>query len=591
MSVMPPGPVTVKEGKSLSLECLGRGEPRPLVRWSRLGSRQKVEHQTLLHMDSQAVLQVNGAPRGAAGTETCRVLTTHRVPSPALAGQAGARRDLHLHGTQRPGLGASPCGRQCGDCTEAPRGPRGHRTACCHRGGWGDRHAALLSHRYGVGTVAGVRGHLPGPPLPRVTDGDIPAGEPAPRIEWSKLRAPLPWQHRVVNGSLVIPRAAQQDSGQYICNASSPAGSAEVFVTLDVESKGAAGLPLPQPTPCPPSRCLLLLLVPVPPHCPLSVPLSLPPALFITCAPLSRLCPSPAPSLLMLSHPSLPRGSVLLHPSQRSSSSPSPRGLLHPVLPRCAHSLVHLSAHRPLHLCSLPSPSVPCSRIHLLLIPARSHLGSHSVHPFLVHLSTAHPSWLTSLPPSPRRLLDSSVCGSGSCSSIPALIPAHPSLCCCSHSSIHPFSSFLHPVCCPSLCTTPALHLSSHSIHPFPVGASITRPSQHSSLCVSIFTHTPPSIPSSPIHPFLCTSIAISAHVPPSIPSPWLYPSAPPCARPSLLTRFHPALPRGLGHLSPTPAHLHPSPPIATLLAPSLPSLPRCRPPCPIAASPRAARH
>lgn len=158
MSVMPPGPVTVKEGKSLSLECLGRGEPRPLVRWSRLGSRQKVEHQTLLHMDSQAVLQVNGAPRGAVGTVMCRVLTTHRVPSPALTGQAGARWDLHLHGTKRPGLGTSPCGRQCGDCTEAPRGPRGHCAAQCHRGGWGHRHTALLSHRYGVGTVAWGKG-------------------------------------------------------------------------------------------------------------------------------------------------------------------------------------------------------------------------------------------------------------------------------------------------------------------------------------------------------------------------------------------------------------------------------------------------
>lgn len=75
-----------------------------------------------------------------------------------------------------------------------------------------------------------------------------------PQIEWSKLRAPLPWQHRVVNGSLVIPRAAQQDSGQYICNASSPVGSSEVFVTLDVESKngtaggwGAPGFLLPPP--------------------------------------------------------------------------------------------------------------------------------------------------------------------------------------------------------------------------------------------------------------------------------------------------------------------------------------------------------
>lgn len=67
MSVMPPGPVTVKEGKSLSVECLGRGEPRPLVRWSRPGSRQKVEHQTLLHMDSQAILQVSGVTPGYHG--------------------------------------------------------------------------------------------------------------------------------------------------------------------------------------------------------------------------------------------------------------------------------------------------------------------------------------------------------------------------------------------------------------------------------------------------------------------------------------------------------------------------------------------
>lgn len=81
MSVMPPGPVTVKEGKSLSLECLGRGEPRPLVRWSRLGSRQKVEHQMLLHMDSQAILQVSGAPWGAAGIWW--VPSAHHAPCPS----------------------------------------------------------------------------------------------------------------------------------------------------------------------------------------------------------------------------------------------------------------------------------------------------------------------------------------------------------------------------------------------------------------------------------------------------------------------------------------------------------------------------
>ncbi|XP_054705507.1 basement membrane-specific heparan sulfate proteoglycan core protein isoform X3 [Grus americana] len=182
VSVMPPGPVTVKEGKSLSVECLGRGEPRPLVRWSRPGSRQKVEHQTLLHMDSQAILQLSPAKPEHAGTYVCM--------AHSALGSAQARVDVHVETAQRhPG---------------APE--------------------------------------VTAPPSVTVVAGDTATlhctarGEPAPRIEWSKLRAPLPWQHRVVNGSLVIPRAAQQDSGQYICNASSPAGSAEVFVTLDVET-------------------------------------------------------------------------------------------------------------------------------------------------------------------------------------------------------------------------------------------------------------------------------------------------------------------------------------------------------------------
>ncbi|XP_063273590.1 basement membrane-specific heparan sulfate proteoglycan core protein isoform X3 [Prinia subflava] len=182
VSVMPPGPVTVKEGKSLSLECLGRGEPRPLVRWSRLGSRQKVEHQTLLHMDSQAILQLSPAKPEHAGTYVC---TAH-----SALGSAQARVDVSVESAQR------------------------------HPG------APEVTAPSTVTVVAGDTATL----------HCMARGDPVPRIEWSKLRAPLPWQHRVVNGSLVIPRAAQQDSGQYICNASSPIGSSEAFVTLDVET-------------------------------------------------------------------------------------------------------------------------------------------------------------------------------------------------------------------------------------------------------------------------------------------------------------------------------------------------------------------
>ncbi|XP_027764587.1 basement membrane-specific heparan sulfate proteoglycan core protein, partial [Empidonax traillii] len=183
VSVMPPGPVTVKEGKSLSLECLGRGEPRPLVRWSRLGSRQKVEHQTLLHMDSQAILQLSPAKPEHAGTYVC---TAH-----SALGSAQARVDVSVESAQQRQPGAPE--------VTAPA------------------------------TVTVVAGDT-------ATLHCTARGDPTPRIEWSKLRAPLPWQHRVVNGTLVIPRAAQQDSGQYICNATSPAGSSEVFVTLDVET-------------------------------------------------------------------------------------------------------------------------------------------------------------------------------------------------------------------------------------------------------------------------------------------------------------------------------------------------------------------
>lgn len=57
-----------------------------------------------------------------------------------------------------------------------------------------------------------------------------------PTIHWSKLRSPLPWQHQLQGDTLIIPRVAQQDSGQYICNATSPAGHAEATIALHVES-------------------------------------------------------------------------------------------------------------------------------------------------------------------------------------------------------------------------------------------------------------------------------------------------------------------------------------------------------------------
>ncbi|XP_074831677.1 basement membrane-specific heparan sulfate proteoglycan core protein isoform X3 [Carettochelys insculpta] len=182
VSVLPQGPVTVKEGKSISLDCLGTGDPRPQVRWSRLGLRQKVEHQTLLPLESRAVLQISSAKAADAGTYICVAQNT-------------------IGSTQLP-VEVS---------VDAAHGKPG---------------APEITVKPTLTVVAGDTATL------RCSA----TGDPPPTIQWSKLRAPLPWQHRVVNNTLLIPHVAQQDSGQYICNASNAAGFTEAFVTLDVEA-------------------------------------------------------------------------------------------------------------------------------------------------------------------------------------------------------------------------------------------------------------------------------------------------------------------------------------------------------------------
>lgn len=266
-------------------------------------------------------------------------------------------------------------------------------------------------------------------------------------------------------------------------------------------------------------------------------------------------------------------------------------------------SFIHPSAHPPLHLLAdsfiHPFPDVP---IHL----------SISVH---IDLSTSARS-----PPHPSPVHGSSCCTQPSQLTLRSSLPgasihrssilAHipPSI--SSQTSppvrlwiwfllIHPSSHLCTPLSvaaltppstpspasftCPSLCTTPALHLSSHSIHPsLWVHPARVHPSTH---FVHVHLHPHPSFhpflanPPVPVHAcrYFCSRSCIhpiylvisqhcslcaslSAHTPPSSPSLW-----------------------SLVHLSPTPAQLQPSPPMP-------PSLPHRHPPCPITTSPCAAR-
>ncbi|XP_063173518.1 basement membrane-specific heparan sulfate proteoglycan core protein isoform X2 [Candoia aspera] len=182
VSVVPKGPVQLKVGKSISLDCLGAGEPRALVRWSKLGAREKVESQKLLPLESRAVLQISSAKLEDAGTYVCAAQNA--------VGTTEAQVDVSVEAVHgRPGVPevrVTP--------TQTVQAGQTARLLCSA------------------------------------------TGDPPPAIHWSKLRAPLPWQHQVVNDTLVIPRVAQQDSGQYICNATNSAGFTEAFVVLDVET-------------------------------------------------------------------------------------------------------------------------------------------------------------------------------------------------------------------------------------------------------------------------------------------------------------------------------------------------------------------
>nr|XP_058908989.1 basement membrane-specific heparan sulfate proteoglycan core protein isoform X11 [Kogia breviceps] len=183
VSVLPESPVRVKVGKAITLECVSAGEPRSSARWTRIGAPTNLEQRAPGLVDSHTVLQISSAKPSDAGVYVC-------LAQNAL-GTAQKRVEVIVDaGTVAPG---------------APQVQVEEAELTVEAG-----HTATLRCSA--------------------------TGSPTPTIHWSKLRSPLPWQHQLEGDTLIIPRVAQQDSGQYICNATSPAGHAEATIALHVES-------------------------------------------------------------------------------------------------------------------------------------------------------------------------------------------------------------------------------------------------------------------------------------------------------------------------------------------------------------------
>ncbi|XP_067296718.1 basement membrane-specific heparan sulfate proteoglycan core protein-like [Pseudorasbora parva] len=177
--VTPSGPLMVRAGESVTLECSISGKPRPSVSWFKQQGGSETELVSMT-TDTTASLQVTVRAAEDAGIFVCRAQSRE--------GLAEGQVELKLEG------GASY--------------PQASVT---------------------VTELTAVEGQS-------VSMHCHATGSPTPVISWSKLRAPLPWQHSVSGGSLTLSNVGRQDSGQYICNATSAAGFSEAYVQLEVDS-------------------------------------------------------------------------------------------------------------------------------------------------------------------------------------------------------------------------------------------------------------------------------------------------------------------------------------------------------------------
>ncbi|XP_045912374.1 basement membrane-specific heparan sulfate proteoglycan core protein-like isoform X7 [Micropterus dolomieu] len=182
-TVTPRGPVHIRVGEPINLECQASGEPRPSVSWHRLDSNRKTMLSSPVPMESNAVMQILVARPEDSGTYVCTARNS--------MGTTETRVEVIVEGGAR-----------------VPTVPRASVPE------------PLMVTVEGQTATLRCEAH----------------GFPSPSITWSKLRSPLPWRHKVVNNSLVLPNVGRQDSGEYICSATNNMGTTEVTIMLDVET-------------------------------------------------------------------------------------------------------------------------------------------------------------------------------------------------------------------------------------------------------------------------------------------------------------------------------------------------------------------
>ncbi|XP_008299731.1 secreted immunoglobulin domain 4 [Stegastes partitus] len=177
VQVTPAGPLRVRIGEAVSVDCQATGRPRPTLSWKRQGST--------LQLVTTETNDVNTIKWPAVRPEDSGVYICQAVNSEGIT---EVKVDIVVEG----GLGAP---------------------------------VATVS----ATEMTVVEGHT-------VVMECQASGSPTPVITWSKLRAPLPWKHTVSGGVLTLTSVGRQDSGQYICNATNIHGYSEAYTQMEVDT-------------------------------------------------------------------------------------------------------------------------------------------------------------------------------------------------------------------------------------------------------------------------------------------------------------------------------------------------------------------
>ncbi|XP_027874644.1 secreted immunoglobulin domain 4 [Xiphophorus couchianus] len=177
VQLTPAGPLLIRTGESMAVECHVTGRPRPTVTWKRRGSTLQLVTQEI--NDAHIIKWPSVRPEDS-GVYVCQADNN--------VGKSEAEVELVVVG------------------------PPGTPVASVN-----------------IEEMTAIEGQT-------VTIECKATGSPTPVITWSKLRAPLPWKHAVADGVLTLTDVGRQDSGQYICNATNIHGYSEVYTDMEVDT-------------------------------------------------------------------------------------------------------------------------------------------------------------------------------------------------------------------------------------------------------------------------------------------------------------------------------------------------------------------